>query len=60
MGYNLLYHSVHDSSKNIDIILEDPPCAHSWISRNTDLKYSKYYRFLMLESSHVRFALEIE
>jgi len=34
--------------------------THSWISRNTNLKYSKYYSFLMLDGSHIRFALEIE
>jgi len=34
--------------------------ALSWISRNTDLKYKKYYRLLMLDSSHIRFAAEIE
>jgi len=32
----------------------------TWISRNTDLKYSKYYSLLMLGSSHIRFAPEIQ
>jgi len=35
-------------------------CALPWISRNTDLKYSKYYSILMLGSSHIRFAPEIQ
>lgn len=30
---------------------------NSW---NADLKYSNHYNFLMLDSSHVRFALEVE
>jgi len=34
--------------------------ALSWISRNTDSNYSKYYSLLLLDSSHVRFAPEIE
>jgi len=34
--------------------------VHLWISRNTDLKYKVYYRLLMLDSSHIRFATEIE
>jgi len=34
--------------------------ALAWISRNIDLKYSKYYSLLMLGSSHVRFIPEIQ
>jgi len=38
----------------------NPMYALAWILRNTDLKYSKYYSLLMLGSSHIRFAPEIE
>jgi len=44
------------------LILKNPPSTHIQRFQEIaiDLKYSKYYSFLMLDSSHTRFALEVE